>query len=324
MPWKNDSPHGPWYTEEFGPDISPSRLKKYLECPKKYEYHYVRKEESHTGLAAMQGTALHDVFLEEFLMGGVDDVDALVDLTEITYRDALETEDPRDYKTGAPNTEFEKEESVDQLRVWAKGLFEAVKNGKDTYGNQFILPNVVATEVEKEPYIVDLPRSGVSVRIRGSIDALFEDGGIADLKLASDFYLAVWTLGKTFGEVQPPMYRLMVGGPGKFSYLIVDKKRNRSNAAFAPTVRTIEFDVTEREINRVVELLDDFVLNSQVHKNHENGFFPCRPEYTGEKKANVGKPEKQFCGQLCSFKDICWEENFAPIKVGNDSISIED
>jgi hypothetical protein len=324
MPRKFDSPHGPWYTEQFGPDISPSRLKKYMTCPQQYEYHYVRKEESHTGLAAMQGTALHDVFLEEFLMDGVDDIDALIDLLEITYRDALEKEDPRDYKTGEPPSEFDIEQSVDQLKIWGRGLLEAFKNGKDSYGNEFRLPVTIDTEVEKPPLEVYLPRSNTTIRIRGSIDLMFEDGGLGDLKLASDYYLAVWTHGKTFEEVQPAMYRLMVGGPGKFSYVIVDKKKSRGNDAFSPSVRTIDFDISEKDIQRVVNYLDDFVMRSQIQNDHKNGFFEPLPKYAGEKKANAGMPEKQFCEKLCSFKDLCWQENFAPLNITNDGVTLED
>ena len=55
-------------------DVSPSRVLKWMKCPKSFEYQYVRREKSNTGLAAMQGTALHDVFLEEMLRGGVQDV----------------------------------------------------------------------------------------------------------------------------------------------------------------------------------------------------------------------------------------------------------
>ena len=325
MPKWTDSPHGPWYTEEYGSDISPSRLKKYMTCPKQYEYHYVRKEPNPTGLAAMQGTALHDVFLEEFLAGGVNDIDALVDLTEIVYRDALENEEPVDYKTQEPCTDFEKEQSVDQLRIWAKGLFESVINGKTPQGQEFRLPaEVIATEVEKEPLLVDLPKSKTTVRIRGSIDLMYENGGLGDLKLASDYYLGVWTHGKVFEEVQPSMYRMMVGGPGPFSYLIVDKKKNRDGSAYAPTVRDITFDVSQRDIDRVVNMLDDFVLRSQIQNGHKDGHFEPRPEYDGEKKANMGQPEKQFCGKLCSFKELCWQENFAPIGITDDGITLED
>ena len=103
-------------------DVSPSRVLKWMKCPKSFEYQYVRREESNTGLAAMQGTALHDVFLEEMLRGGVQDVQALVDLTILTFQDALETETPCDYNTGEPCTEWDKEMAVDQLKVWAKGL----------------------------------------------------------------------------------------------------------------------------------------------------------------------------------------------------------
>ena len=303
-------------------DVSPSRVMKWMKCPKQFEYQYVRREKSNTGLAAMQGTALHDVFLEEMLRGGVQDIEALVGLTEITFRDALETETPCDYKTGEPCTEWEKEEAVDQLRVWAKGLFQAFIEGKDSYGNPLVLPKIVATEVEKEPLEVHLEKSGVTLRIRGHIDFIMENGAIGDLKLASDYYLAVWTLAKALGEIQPAMYRMMVGTPGLFSYLIVDKKKGR-NGAFAPVVRTIDFEVTEQDFDRVEQILEAFVHNTQVHNGYEGGHFPAIPEYNGETKANAGMTERNFCGKMCSYKVLCYNENFKrPISIEGDTATV--
>ena len=59
---------------EFGgwekTDISPSKLKTWMTCPKQFDYKYVTKAPSHSGLAMLQGSSMHDVFLEEFLQGG--------------------------------------------------------------------------------------------------------------------------------------------------------------------------------------------------------------------------------------------------------------
>jgi len=70
--------------------------------------------------------------------------------------------------------------------------------------------------------------------------------------------------------------------------------------------------------------LEDFVRSTDVLNNYKNGVFPARPEYNGQTKATAGKPEEQFCGKLCDFKEICWRENFArPILVEEDGVSYE-
>lgn len=302
------SEHGKWELL----DISPSKLKKWLTCPKQFEYQYIIKPPSFTGLPALQGSSLHDVFLEEFLQGGEQGVDALLDLMEIDLRDRIENADPRDYKTQRKVDVLEIETCIEQIRTWGKGLIETFQNGKTPYGESFNVPNVVAVEVEKKPLEITLPRTGVTIRIRGFIDYITEDGIPGDLKLASDYYKAVWTLARAITEVQAVMYRMLVGGPGLFEYLIVDKKRNRQGQAFAPSVRRIQFEVTERDIDRVIDTLDAFVSQTDVVNGYENGFFPPNPEYNGETKADAGKSEINFCGKLCSFKEICYKENFAP------------
>ena len=127
-----------------------------------------------------------------------------------------------------------------------------------------------------------------------------------------NYYKAVWTVARAITEVQAVMYRMLLGGPGPFEYLIVDKKMNNKKQAFSPTVRKVRFDVSQRDIDRVIDTLDAFVTQTDLANGYENGFFPPIPEYNGETKADAGKTERNFCGKLCSFKEICYKENFAP------------
>ena len=169
----NDSPYGPWQNT----DLSPSKMKIYNDCTQKFKYRYVDKIRGPTGGAALQGSSLHEIFLEEFLVGGIQDVDALLDMMEMDLKHRLDTQDPRDYKTGLPLTEGEKAEFILQLRIWGKSLLYAMMKGEDHYGNKLDLPNVTETEVEGcvEVY---LPRADTTVRRRGYIDLVFEDGSI--------------------------------------------------------------------------------------------------------------------------------------------------
>lgn len=300
----SDSPYGKWEST----DISPSKLKLFKDCPKKYEYRYVRREKTYSGAASMQGSSAHKVFLEEFLGGGIDDIEFLIEMMLDDLKHRLDTEDPRDYKSKLPLTQFEKFDAVEELRVWGEGLLQAYKDRKDSYGNELKLPDVKETEIEgcTELY---LPNIDAHIRIRGYIDLVFEDGSLGDLKLASDYWKAIWTLGKAISEDQPAMYSKMLG-TRKFRYLIVDKKRDSKKQAKAPVVRTIDFEVTDADMDRLMIDLEHFIKTVDLMNNHENGYFPPRPEYNGQTKATAGKPAEQFCGKLCDFKEICYRENF--------------
>ena len=300
----NDSPYGPWEPT----DVSPSKLKMFKDCPKKYEYRYVRREKTYTGAASLQGSSAHKVFLEELLDGGVDDIDFLLEMMLDDLRHRLDTEDPRDYKSKLPLTPSEKFDALQDLKVWGEGLLNAFINKADTYGNALTLPEVKETEIEgcTEVY---LPSLEASIRIRGYIDLVFADGSLGDLKLASDYWKAIWTLGKAITEDQPAMYSKMLD-TRKFRYLIVDKKKDRNKGAKAPVVRTIDFEVTDKDMERLMQDLEYFVKTVDLLNGHENGSFPPRPEYNGQTKETAGKPEMQFCGKLCDFKEICYRENF--------------
>jgi hypothetical protein len=299
------SEHGPW-----GPlDCSPSRLKTFLDCAMKYKYSYVDKKPRSTGPAALQGSALHEVFLEEYLTGGIEDVDALVEMLALDTEHRLNTEDPRDWKSKLPLTSSEKWLAIEQVKVWGRGLLEAYKSGEDSYGNKFVLPDVEQTEYEGCLEIY-LPKADLTIRIRGYIDLVFKDGTVGDLKLASDYWLSIWTLAKAIGEQQPAMYAKMAG-TDTFRYVIVDKKKARDKSADPPRVRTIDYKVTEKDNANLMDQLETFVRLTDFANGHENGIFAVNPEYNGQSKATAGKTEQNFCGKMCDFKDTCFKENFA-------------
>ena len=337
----NDSPHGRWLPT----DVSPSRLKTFKTCPKQYEYNYVRRLPRTNGAASIQGSSLHEVFLEEYLStdspymvldkkindlreeintSGEDitrleaeltnliaesdaNIDDLVEYMEMDVTARLETDDPRDYNSGEPIDDMVKSDTVNQLKTWGKCLLLAIRDRKDAYGNKVTLPEVQETEIEGCCEII-LP-SGAKLRLRGFIDLVFEDGSIGDLKLASDYWKAIWTLAKAISEDQPAMYAKMLG-IRKFRYLIVDKKRSKTGAPFAAVVRTIDFEVTDRDLEKLTEDLELFVRVSDILNGHKDGIFPPKPEYNGQTKATAGKTELNFCSKLCNHKNLCFRENF--------------
>ena len=301
--WK-ESPHGPWEKT----DISPSKLKMFKDCPKKYEYRYVRKEKSYTGAAALEGSSVHQVFLEEFLAGGVDDTEFLLEMMADDLRIRLDTEDPREWHSKLPLNSAQKFDSIADMRIWAEGLLNAVKNGEDSYGNPLKLPATIDTEVEGCVELT-LPNIEAKIRLRGYIDLVFEDDALGDLKLASDYWKAIWTLGKAITEDQPVMYSKMMG-TRKFRYLIVDKKKDNKKRAKPPVVRTIEMEITDKDFERLIADLEHFVKTVDLMNDHKNGVFTPRPEFNGQTKATAGQPQAQFCGKLCDFKEICYRENY--------------
>lgn len=301
----SDSPYGPWEKT----DISPSRLKVFMDCPQKYAFSYVEKLPRSNGPASMQGLAMHKLFLEELLGGGIDDKDFLVEMMAEDLKHRLDTDDPRDWKTKLPLNDAEKFDAIRDLRIWGEGLLDAFFNGEDSYGNKFHLPEVAQTEVEgcTEVY---LPSLGETIRLRGYIDLLFADGTIGDLKLASDYWKAIWTLARALTELQPAVYAKLAD-TDYMRYVIVDKKKDRFKGAKPPAVRTIEYKVTEKDMERLIKTLEYFVKASDVLNNHENGVFPPNAVYDGQTKASAGKPELQFCGKMCDYKQVCWERNYS-------------
>lgn len=304
MSFGDDSPFGPWLPT----DLSPSKVSTWKQCPWQYAGKYVWRLPRTSGAASMQGSALHKVYLEEFLAGGVEDIDFLVDMVADDLEHRLKTQDPRDYNTKLPLTEAERFDAISDVRIWARGLIAAHMSGEDGYGNKFKLPEIEDTEIEVCKEVV-LPKSGRVVRIRGFVDFLFKDGTIGDLKLASDYYKSIWTLGKALTEDQPAMYGKMMGSEG-FRYIIVDKRKAKGRAT-TPSVRSIEFELTLKDFERMIADIEEFVDGSDILNGYENGHFPPRPLYDGNTKKNTGHPEMQFCGKLCDFKEQCWNANFA-------------
>ena len=82
---------------------------------------------------------------------------------------------------------------------------------------------------------------------------------------------------------------------------MLSRIKKGKSGAYSPTVRSIDFEVTQRDFDRGVDILEAFVHGTQVHNEYEGGFFPAIPEYNGESKKNAGLTERNFCGKMCSY-----------------------
>ena len=310
MAWGDDSEFGRWQVT----DISPSKLAKWMTCPRQFWYRYVdpRRLPTFLGPWLPMGSALHEVVLEEYLAGGIDDSEALRDLVVSDFIIRCKTQDI--YENGEPISEASIMRHADDLSTCAYGLIETLRTGKDPYGEPFELPPIKATEVEV-CYPVDL-KDG-TLRVRGMADMMFEDDTYADLKMASDWNKVIWKIGKAITEIQPMAYSAG-NEANRFTYTILDKCKDRSKTAISPRIRNIEFELTPKSYERFTALLENFarsvdLFGTEVYKD---GVFPATPAYKGETfKSDVDKPEVTFCGHLCDYKEHCFRESFDGARV---------
>ena len=302
MAWGADSKYGRWELT----DISPSKLSTWMRCPKQFWYRYVehRKLPTFMGPWLPMGSALHETALEEYLSGGVTDVEALRDLTVSDFVLRCQNEDI--YEKGEPISEASIMAHAEMLSVWAYGLLETLRTGKDPYGDDFDMPPIKDTEVE---ICYPLELKDGTIRVRGWADIEFEDGTYADLKMASDWNRVIWKIGKAISEVQPMAYSKGANAKS-FRYVIVDKCKQRGQAT-SPRVRNIDFELTDAHQTRFVDLLENFARSVDLFGAYKDGIFPATPSYKGEGfKSDVDKPEETFCGHLCDFKEHCFKESF--------------
>ena len=307
MAWGDDSEYGRWQLT----DISPSKLATFDRCYRQFWYRYVdpRKLPTFMGPWLPMGSAIHEIALEEFLAGGIQDTEALTDLCVADFILRCELEDIRE--KGEPITQASVMVHADLFRVWVYGLLETLRTGKDPYGEDFVLPPIAETEVE---VCYPLQLKGGEIRIRGMIDMVFEDGSVGDLKMASDWNRVIWKIGKVFSEVQPMAYTLGMD-TDIFRYTIVDKRKSRGQP-LAPRVRNIEYKVDDTHYDNFKQLLERFVRTVDLFGRYENGIFPATPSYKGETfKSDVDRPEETFCGHLCDYKEHCFNESFNGEKI---------
>ena len=216
-------------------DLSPSSLKMWLDCPRKWFYNYKRKIRGGDRDFFLMGNVFDEVLFEEFRHDIGQNIDPIIDLAadELKYRmrtsetllrgdgvanspilnpDTLEFE-------GRKFTEEEIRQTVSMFRIWSRGLLKAVQDGEDSYGNKVNLPGIEDMQVEcTYPIEVD----GQTIRLRGYADILHTDGSVTDIKMASAWAPVMWTHGRVLSELQWLVYSLALNNT-TFKYLVVDK-----------------------------------------------------------------------------------------------------
>lgn len=300
-------------------DLSPSRLKMWLDCPKKYEYNYVQRIKTGDRDFFFMGNVMDEVVLEEFRHDIGQAIEPIIQIAgdELLFR--MKNSETLVHglgaKAGQPFTEEEMLRVVMDFRTWARGFLSAIQNGEDTHGNKLSLPPITDMQVECFwPIEID----GQKIRVRGYADMLHSDGSVTDLKMASAWAPVRWTHGRILSELQWVMYSQGLNS-NRFRYLVVDKlKTGRwpNQVAGPPSVRLLSTDVYPQDVQNIKDIIVQFVRSTDFLNFHENGVFPPKPNYNGvankmgREVKELKLTENNFCQNLCDYKERCFNDCF--------------
>lgn len=297
--------------------VSPSRLKTWRDCPRKYFYNYIRHLPTPDRLFFLSGNVFDEIGYEEFRFDQGQDVEPIVQIAGDTlYLRAKECKDLRDLN-GRKLGEKDILKEVMEFRTWLRSFLLAIQRGEDKEGRTVQIPAVKDTQVLcKWPIEID----GNKVTIAGYADILHEDGTVTDLKMASTFHNSMWTHGRIMSEIQWVPYSQALN-TNKFQYIVTDKQKDKNWNATDATVRTIKVDVHPQDIVNFKDLVTSFLRSTDFLNDHKDGVFPPNPEYKGNgTKWNMrpakGKfneydlPQNNFCRRLCDYKETCFKECF--------------
>lgn len=245
--------------------LSYSSINLYLQCPRAWEYRYIKKPDTLTSCALPFGSAFHDA-VETYLgaKAETDNVKPMAELwgdswqREVEKRgtDRIEWDKPQDYYTGL-----------------GKKMLSAPDVVKTVDSIDILIENDVPA-VEKR-VVFNVP--GVPIEILGYIDGIESDGIPFDLKTAS----RAWAKDKAHKELQVNFYLLALNQNGyiipnwKFRYYVFTK------SAKTPKVQMLE---TTRTIGELMWTMDHTIR--KVWEGIQKGVFPgnttgwkCNPKY---------------------------------------------
>lgn len=120
---------------------------------------------------------------------------------------------------------------------------------------------------------------------------------IGDFKTGSKKFNA-WNQVKADIDLQPTVYGYVMGKkPMTFHYVVIEKTASHEK----PSLKHIVTKRDETDYAMFERIVQEFDRSADRLNQYENGiFFP-------EPTMGFGR----FCSKLCSFKDVCWQTNFA-------------
>jgi len=245
--------------------LSYSSINLFQQCPRAWEYRYIKKPDTLTSCALPFGSAFHDA-IETYLGAKTEEPDNVKPPAELwshCWQEQIE-------RNGVDRIDWDKpQEYYTQLGQKMLSAPDVVK----TIDSIDILVENDIPAVEKR---VTFNVPGVPVEILGFIDGIETDGIPFDLKTAS----RAWTKDKAHKELQVNFYLLALNQNGyivpdwKFRYYVFTKSTKSPKAQMLETTRTVG------------ELMWTMELIREVWEAIQSGVFPrnptgwkCNPKY---------------------------------------------
>ena len=304
-------------------EVSQSKLKRYETCPKlTYYQDVIRKRDGRewVGASLPMGSVFHEVvevFHETLRKGFEPDMDVLMNLIQKSWKEQYDSYvtphnldharvvgsdgsmgyDWRTARRGTPLTEIpgSHERAVKNIQWWFECYAEAYNNGE-----LGLMDNIsVGCEID---YRRELDHLGIV--LRGKVDVVLNNTHLADWKTANPNPQWNWTQDRADGEVQASYYAaLMNEDEIEFSYIVIDKQVHPDFARGKKGPQKCEVKVitttrTRKDIQEVIERLEQFVMMTDIRNGYKEGIFPRRPKPMGE----------HFCDNFCDFKTHCYTE----------------
>lgn len=283
-------------------NVSYSMLSTWLTCREKFRLKYVERLKEPDGIYFPQGNTIHSA-LYDFHQTPDIDSDLLMSMAETYWAKEIEGRDFYDFKGNRLTAEDIEKAYEDTLR-WLRGYVDSVKAGDfplinfATPPEQDVSAPVDGTFFTARGYVDFFPKD-VTILPTGEILMDCKDGNvhIGDFKTGSKKFNA-WNQVKADIDLQPTVYGYVMGKkPMTFHYVVIEKTASHEK----PSLKHIVTKRDETDYAMFERIVKEFERSADRANQYENGiFFP-------EPTMGFGR----FCSKLCSFKDVCWQTNFA-------------
>ena len=278
-------------------------LSTWLTCKEKFRLKYVERMKEPEGIYFAQGNTIHAA-LYDFHQPPDIDSDLLIDMANAYWDEQTEMKEYYSYQ-GARLSAQEVEEGREDALRWLRGYVDLVKAGEfpfiefATPPEQDISSDVDGTLFTARGYVDFFPGS-VKVLPTGEVLMKCTDGSvhIGDFKTGSANKSFGWNQVKADIDLQPTVYGYIMGKkPMTFHYIVIEKTTSRSK----PSVKHIITKRGKSDYDMFERIVKDFQESADRANSYKKGVFYPEPTM------GWGK----FCSKLCSFKDTCWEINYA-------------
>ena len=296
----------PWGKENVSYSMSCST---WGDCRQKFAYKYIQRIPEQPGIWAPQGTTIHNA-LYDFHQNPEIEMSDLEDMMHGYFDEEIEGKDFYEWRKGSQV--LMDAGAVDKARMdaihWIRGYVESVKSGD--------FPLIRFSRPPEQD--VEAPVDGTDLVARGHVDFFVErveilptgeiilradDGRIhmGDFKSASKKFNA-WNQARADIDLQPTMYGLIMGEPITFHYVVIEKTAHHEK----PSIKHIITHREEKDYEKLRNMLTVFERDSDRLNGYENAVIYPEPTMS------FGR----FCGKMCSYKDICWKDNFSHAEQG--------